>query len=252
MKYLLTAMFVVFTASMVACQNSSNVEPPKITVTGEALVYTKPDKIVVNFGIETHNPELLAAKSRNTEIWKKAAAAIRKSGIPDKDVETDCLSIVPQYKHENVYEGLGAYVVHNMFVVTLADPEKVEPLISQMLEVGVNHLGGVEFQTTQFKQHRESARELAIKAAREKAEKMAAVLGRTIAKPLSITESSNLSGSWYYSGWSGWGYGRSSSAMVQAQNYIQDTLEADSRNPETFALGKISIRAGVSVTFELK
>jgi uncharacterized protein len=146
--------------------------------------------------------------------------------------------------------GLSTYVVHNMFIVTLTDPEKVEPLISQMLEVGVNHLAGVEFQTTQFKQHRESARELAIKAAREKAEKMAANLGCTIGKPLSITENSNVSGLWYYSSWSSWGYGRSSDAMVQ--NYIQDTRGAGSENPESFALGKISIRAGVSVTFELK
>jgi uncharacterized protein len=99
-----------------------------------------------------------------------------------------------------------------MFIVTLTDPEKVEPLISQMLEVGVNHLGGVEFQTTQFKQHRESARELAIRAAREKAEKMAANLVCTIGKPLSITENSNVSGSWYSSSWSGWDYGRSSNA----------------------------------------
>jgi hypothetical protein len=37
-----------------------------------------------------------------------------------------------------------------------------------------------------------------------------------------------------------------------AQNYIQDTRSAGRENPESFALGKISIQAGVSVTFELK
>jgi uncharacterized protein YggE len=250
MKNVFLAMFLLFTVSMLACQKSSNVEPTKITATGEALVYAKPDKIAVNFGIETHNAELLAAKNKNTEIWKKAAAAIKQNGIPDKDVETDCLSIVPQYKNDSVKDGVAAYVVHNMFVVTLSDPGKVEPLISQMLGIGVNHLGGVEFQTTQFKQHRESARELAIKAAREKAEKMAANLGCAIGKPLAISENSNLSGSWHYSSWSGWGYGRFSNAM--AQNYIQDTRSAGRENPESFALGKISIQAGVSVTFELK
>jgi uncharacterized protein len=129
MKHFLIAMFLVFTVSMMACQKSSNIDLPKITATGEALVYTKPDKIVVNFGIETHNAELLGAKNKNTEIWKKAAAAIKKNGVPDKDVETECLSIVPQYKNDNMKDGVSTYVVHNMFVVTLDDPEKVEPLL---------------------------------------------------------------------------------------------------------------------------
>ena len=80
------------------------------------------------------------------------------------------------------------YVARNLFVVTLSDPAKVEPLISNMLEVGVNHVNGVEFQTTQFKHYRESARKLALTAAKEKAEKMAAVLDCTIGKPLSINE----------------------------------------------------------------
>ena len=91
-------------------------------------------------------------------------------------------------------------------------PAKVEALISQMLEVGVNHVNGVEFQTTQFKQHRESARELALQAAREKAEKMATALGCAIGKPVAINETYG-GGSWYFSSWSGFGYGRSSGGM---------------------------------------
>ena len=250
MKNLLSAMFVVFTASTLAAQQPPNVDQPKITVTGEALVYAKPDKIILNFGIETRDNQLLAAKQKNADIWKKAAAALKESGVPNKDVQTDYLSIEPRYKNYNEMEGPIGYVTRNMFVVTLADPAKVESLISQMLEVGVNRVNGVEFQTTEFKRHRESARELAIKAAQEKAEKLAAVLGCTVGKPLSITESHG-GGSWYYSSWSGWGYGRSSGGM--SQNVIQDTRgSGGGEDPQSMALGKISIRAGVSVTFELK
>jgi len=119
-----------------------------------------------------------------------------------------------------------------------------------MLEFGVNHVHGVEFQTTQFKQHRESARELALTAAKEKARKMAAVLGCSVGKPVSISESyGGGSWSWYYSSWSGWGYGRSSG---MSQNVVQDTRGAGAEDSQSLALGKISIRAGVSVTFELK
>ncbi|MGA2620128.1 MAG: SIMPL domain-containing protein [Thermoguttaceae bacterium] len=251
MGRLLTAtILIALTASTLDAQQSPSVDTPKITVTGEALVYAKPDKVILNFGIETRDTQLLVAKHKNADIWKKAAAAIKESGVPDKDVQTDYLSIEPRYKppYDSVDPPIG-YVTRNMFVVTLSDPAKVESLISQMLEVGVNHVNGVEFQTTQFKQHRESARKLALKAAREKAEKMVAVLGCTIGRPLAINESYG-GGSWYFSSWSGWGYGRSSGGM--SQNVIQDQRGSGGENPESMALGKISIRAGVSVTFELK
>ncbi len=248
MKNLFTAMIVVFTASTLPAQQPPSVDQPKITVTGEALVYAKPDKIVLNFGIETRDNQLLAAKRKNADIWKKAAAALKESGVPDKDVQTDYLSVEPRYRNYNEIDEPIGYVTRNMFVVTLSDPAKVESLISRMLEVGVNHVNGVEFQTTEFKRHRESARELALTAAREKAVKMAAALGCTIGTPLAINESFG-GGSWYFSSWSGWGYGRSSG---MSQNVIQDQRGSGGENPESMALGKISIRAGVSVTFELK
>ncbi len=242
-------MLIAATAATLAAQQPSAAEQPKITVTGEALVYAKPDKVILNFGIETRDALLLSAKQKNADIWKKAAAVLKEFGVPDKDVQTDYLSIEPLYKDYNRVDDPNGYVTRNMFVVTLADPGKVEAIISQMLGVGVNHVNGVEFQTTEFKRHRESARELALTAAREKAEKMAAVLGCTIGKPLAINESYG-GGSWYFSSWSGWGYGRSSGGM--SQNVIQDQRGSGGEEPQCMALGKISIRASVSVTFELK
>jgi hypothetical protein len=78
---------------------------------------------------------------------------------------------------------------------------------------------------------------------------MAGVLGQTAGAPIEINE--NYSGSpWgYYSSWSGWGYGR---GYGMSQNVIQEVQGRDSEISDTIALGKISIRANVSVTFELK
>lgn len=242
MKNLFAALFLVVSAT-------STLFAQQITVTGEALVYAKPDKILINFGIETRDPQLLVAKTRNAEIWKKAAAALKESGVPDKDVQTDYLSIEPRYSdHQQMGNPVG-YVARDLFVVTLSDPAKVEALISRMLEVGVNHVNGVEFQTTQFKQHRESARQLALVAAKEKAEKMAAALGCAIGKPTAIQETYS-GGYHYFSSWSSWGGFGGHQGM--SQNVIQDQRGSGGDDPRNLALGKISIRAGVSVTFQLK
>ncbi len=125
----------------------------------------------------------------------------------------------------------------------------VEELVTQLLQAWVNYLHGIDFQTVDFKRYREQARELALLAAKEKAEKMAAVLGQTIGSPLSIQESYSSQPWAYNSSWSGWGWGQASAMM---QNVIQDNREPVREDSEPSALGKISIRAAVGVTFKLK
>lgn len=222
---------------------------PKITVSGEAVVNVQPDKIVLTFGIETWDAVILTAKQNNNDILKKAMAAIRELGVPDQEIKTDHISIQPRYKNDYRKEDFIGYFVRNTFVVTLTDPGKVEELVTKVLEGGVNYIHGIDFQTTEFKTYREQSRELALKAAREKAEKMAAVLGQKVGAPLQITENYGGTPWWYYSSWSGWGYGR---GQGMTQNVIQNVQGAPGEVSDTIALGKISVRANVSVTFALK
>jgi uncharacterized protein YggE len=221
---------------------------PKITVNGEAVVNVKPDKIVVNFGIETWDTDILVAKQKNNEILKKTIAVMKELGVAEKEIQTDYLSIEPRWKSEYRKEDFIGYFVRNTVVVTLTDVAKVEELVTKVLQSGVNYIHGIDFQTTEFKKYREQARELALKAAKEKADKMAAVLDQSVGAPIQINES--YSGSrWYWSSWSGWGYGR---GQGMSQNVSQNVQGGSGESSETIALGKISIRANVTVIFELK
>jgi len=247
---ILTVVLTAVTICPVWAQQSQMYDDrPKISVNGEAVVNVKPDKIVVTFGIETWDEDIMAAKRKNNDILKKAVTAIKESGIPEKEIQTDHLSIEPRYKDSYRKEDFIGYFVRNTFVVTLAETGKVEELVTKVLQAGVNYIHGIDFQTTEFKKYREQARELALKAAKEKAEKMAGVLGQSIGAPLQINE--NYSGSpWSYrSSWSGWGYGRS---QGMSQNAVQNVSGGSGEISETIALGKVSIRANVAVTFELK
>jgi uncharacterized protein len=222
----------------------------KITVNGEAVVYVKPDRILISLGVETQDKEILVAKQKNNDSVARVLAVIKESGVPAKEIQTDHLSIEPRYRDSYTKADFLFYNVRNTLAVTLDDPSRVESLVTKALQAGVNHIHGIDFQTSQFKKYREQAREMALVAAKEKAEKMAAVLGQSIGEPLSISESGSGT-SWYYnSSWSGWGYGRSSG---MSQNVAQDMRGGGgSGETEGIALGKISIRAGVAVTFALK
>jgi uncharacterized protein YggE len=115
------------------------------------------------------------------------------------------------------------------------------------LQAGVNYIHGVDFQTTELRKYRDQARELALKAAQEKAEMMAATLGQKIGKPLQINEVTIGAPWWYSSSW--WGYGRQTG---MTQNVTQNAGDNQGETSDTIALGKISIRANVTVTFELQ
>ncbi len=246
----LTAILVIlFICPGLAQQAQIYDNRPKITVNGEAVVRVNPDKIVVSLGIETWDADIMLAKQKNSNILKKAIAAIKELGIADKDIQTDYLSVEPRYKDEYDKEHFIGYFVRNIFAVTISEPGKVEELVTRILQTGVQYIHGIDFQTTEFKKYREKARDLALKAAKEKAEKMAGALEQSVGAPIEINE--NYSGSpWgYYSSWSGWGYNRN---YGMSQNVLQEVQGGGSEISDTIALGKISIRANVSVTFGLK
>jgi uncharacterized protein len=237
-------LIVVFTIQAQQFENRS-----QISVNGDAVVKVQPDQIIITFGIETWDKDIMLAKQKNNDIMQKAMKVIKESGVPDKEIQTDYLSIEPRYDDSYEKKVFIGYFVRNTFVVTLSNPEKVEELVSNVLQSGVNYIHGIDFQTTEVKKYREQARELALIAAKEKAEKMAGALGQSIGDPLQISEGYGGGDWWYYNSWSGWGYGRSN---TMNQNVVQDIPSGSGNISESIALGKISIKASVSVTFELK
>jgi len=250
MKIMTAAVLLTALAGAPALARQSNLydNRPKITVNGEAVVYVTPDRIIATFGIETSDPDVAVAKQKNNEIMKKAVAAVRELGVPDKDIQTDYLSLQPRFRSEQAREVFLGYFVRNTFIVTLAEAARTEEMVTRVLQAGVNYIHNVDFQTSELKKYREQARELALQAAREKAARMASVLNQSIGPPLQINESYGGSPGMYYSSWGGWGSGRN---LGMAQNTIQDLRSGSGEAVDTIALGKLAIRANVSVTFEL-
>ncbi len=220
--------------------------PPTITVSGEALVQVVPDKVTIVFGIETWDKDIHIAKQQNTEIHERAVAAIRRVGVRERDIQTDHLSLEPRYESEYSHYNLIGYFVRNSLSVVLTDPARIEQLITDALVAGVTHIHGINFETTEFKQNREEARRLALEAALEKARKMAAVLGKEVGDPVQVTEDRHFSGWSYYGGW--WGFGR---GQGMSQNVVQNVGGQSDDVYDTVALGKMSIRASVTVVFRL-
>ncbi|MFN0179972.1 MAG: SIMPL domain-containing protein [Gemmatimonadales bacterium] len=220
----------------------------RITVTGEAVVNVAPDRVVVTLGIETRDTSRLSAKHQNDSIAKATLALIKRLGVAEKDIQTDQLSI---FRAEITVGGKRpvGYLARNIIAVTLNDRAKVEGLISGALDSGVTDLFSVDFQTSELKRHREQAREMALKAAREKAEKMAAALGARVGGLIEINETGGAY-PLYYSSWGGW-FG-SGSGRGDYSGLSQNTMQVGAGEvTDGIALGKVAIRAAVGLVFEL-
>ena len=221
--------------------------PRTITVSGEALVKVIPDEVEIRLGVETWDENLHAAKRKNDAAVKEVVAVAKEHGVESRDVQTDYMRIEPQYSSDSMQPKTLGYWVRKSIVITLDDLPEFEDLLTDALASGVTTVHGIDFRTTRLRQHRDTARSLAIQAAKEKAAAMAQGLGEVVGVPTSIREEYYGWFSWYdYYGWWGPRYGGIS------QNVVQEVGGGESLQEGSLAPGEIGVRSTVSVTFELK
>jgi uncharacterized protein YggE len=241
-----TALVLILALSAWTADESPSGEPRTITVSGEAEVRVVPDEVILTLGVETWNKDLAVAKGENDRIVAGVLALAAEYGIVPEHVQTDYVSIEPRYRN-GYYEERDfiGYFVHKNVVITLRDLSRFEGLLAGALETGVNYVHGIEFRTTELRQHKDEARALAVQAAREKAAAMGGELGQKVGDPLDVRE--EQSGWW--SGYNAWWGARWGGSM--SQNVIQEAGGAAVLADSSVAPGQINVNARVSVTFEL-
>ena len=240
------AVLLILALTAWAQDQPASAEPRRVTVTGEAEVRVVPDEVILTLGIETWDKDLDIAKRENDAVLDRVLALTEELDVSPEHVQTDYLNIDPRYR-DSYYEERDfiGYFVRKNVVITLRDINRFEDLLSGALEAGVNYVHGVEFRTTELRQHRDEARALAINAAREKAVALAGELDQEVGEPLNVQEEQASLWSSYNAWWGGrWGSGMS-------QNVIQEVGGTSLLADSTLAPGQIKVSARVSVSFEL-
>ena len=217
----------------------------RLTVTGDAEIKVAPDRVVISVGVESRGPQLTAAKSRNDSAIAAILAVTVKEQVAAADVQTDFIEISPVYQSRDSAESRENYLVdyyrvNKTVAITLRDVTRFERLLTAILNAGANRVYGVDFQTSELRKYRDPARDMAVKAAMEKAQAMAAAAGLRVDKPESISA---------YNQGGGPSYGRGRANMNMVQNV--SSAGGDSELGGTIAPGRISVNASVTLTFRL-
>ena len=214
--------------------------PPRtVSTSGEAVVHVVPDEVVVALGVETFATKLEDAKKANDERATRLVKVIKSAGVEERHIQTDVLQLEIRYRSSHPSEGIEGYYARRAYSVTLKEPKKLEALLDAALTSGANQILWISYRTTALRKHRDQARQMAIKAAKEKAVALAAELECTVGAPRTISEG--------HAGYVGY-YGRFN-AMAQNTMQVAGGEAAEGGEPTPF--GQIAVNANVSVTFDL-
>jgi uncharacterized protein len=243
MKTTLLATLAILSVQLTSAQQAA--EPPLVSTTGTAEIKVVPDLADLYFEVEVRNADLGTARKQQAERTAKVLAALRASGIEEKDLQAADISIAPNYTENRRDSAETARVrffsVSQGISIKLRDVKQVPDTIATAVAAGVTEVRNVALGTSELRKHRDAARANAIKAAKEKAIALAGELGAKVGRPYRITEGSDP--------WRGYG-SISNNVQVQA-NAIDDVLFGTGGSA-TFAPGTISISANVSVSFVIE
>lgn len=227
-------MAVCFAAAVVHGQDSMCARPKIVTTTGTAEIKVTPDHAVLRLGVERQSVNAKSAKAAVTEASRKILAALRASGVDDKDIQTAYLYLEPMINYRKGTR-ITSFTAEQSLTVRVGDLSRLDGVMDAVMSAGVNHINGIEYGSGDLRKYKDQARDEAAKAAREKAEALARALGNQVGKTYSIEEvQQNDDG--YYGG-----------LMANASADKRDASALPSTAP-----GQLTVKASVTVSFELQ
>lgn len=161
--------------------------PKVVRVTGTSEVKVAPDRAVIELGVQKQDPNASAAKRAADQASRRILAALKAQGVDEKDMQTTYLSLQPEsYTRKGVR--ISYFVANETMLITVRDLSRLDSLLEELVKAGGNRIDSIGYEVSDMRKYRDQARELAIKAAREKAQALAQALGQEAGKAHSIEE----------------------------------------------------------------
>lgn len=220
-----------------------------IHVSGTAVVNVLPDRALIQLGVQSNGRTPKQVQAKNAATISNVIKAVKALGVEAKDISTDRYIIQPIYVPYDSLD-IDGYRIYNIVSITMRDVDQASDAIAVAFQAGANQVVNVEFYTSELRKYRDQAREMAMKAASEKANALSQAAGADTGCVLNINENS-----WSYFNGHNWWYG-GNNQNLWTQNAVQNAAPSGGETPSSddspVSAGHISIRAEVSVTFALR
>ncbi|MFA5714285.1 MAG: SIMPL domain-containing protein [Candidatus Paceibacterota bacterium] len=238
-NFLLFVLIIVVIGYFIASidEKSRASEDKTITVSGIGEVYASPDVGLINISVVTENIDLAKATDDNSKTMNGITSFLKgEGGIDQKDIKTTGYNINPRYEYEmrTGKRNLAGYEVSQSVNIKIRDLTKVGKIISESTALGATDVGSLSFTIDDDEQVKQEARDLAIKDAKDKAQKLEKSLGIKMVRIVNFSEGTYPAYDSYY------GMG---GAEIKATSSI---------TPPTIQTGQNKITSNVSITYSIR
>lgn len=167
-------------------------QPHGITVAGEGKVTGEPDLAVISLGVNTLAPTVAEARDRAAQTLQAMVDSAKANGIDEKDLQTNQLSIGPEYDYRNNEPVLRGFRITNTLTVKIRDIDNTSKVLDDAVVAGgdLTQVQGISFTIDDPTTLQATARDRAVADARTKAEALASAGGVKVGRPIQISESS--------------------------------------------------------------
>lgn len=194
------SLLILFSVASIAAAPihafAADLQPGKLTVTGEGESTAAPDMAVTSLSVVREAATAREALDADNKAMSGVAAAMKEAGIAPRDLRTGNLAIQPRYVYPNDKNGLKApkivgYSVTNTLTVRVRDMAKLGGILDRSVSLGVNAGGGIAFTNQHPEAFLSEARRDAMHDAIAKAKTLTEAAGVAVGRILDIRESAN-------------------------------------------------------------
>jgi uncharacterized protein YggE len=215
-------------------------EMPTLSVRGEAQLQVPPDQASIILGVVSESKTAKAALADNNKAMQSVMAALLKQGLKQKEISTQRFGVQPVWSSRprsvdsSWRAEIVAYRVDNSLQATTQTLEWVPDIIAAATAAGANTVNSISFSLANPRDFQDQAITQAVNNARADADVAAKAAGTRIKaiKNLNLDQS------------------MASVEHVEKVSMMRSAM-ADSVSAPPISTGNITVRASVSILYEL-
>lgn len=158
------------------------------SVDGEGTAPVKPDVALVNMGFVVQDTSVVNGQKRANEVINKTTEALKSLGIKDSDIKTTSYNIYPNYNYISGKQSLSGYTINIELSLKVRNFDSLNRAIDTATQTGINQIGSVTFDVENKDGGLNIARQEAVKKAKDKAQRLAALAGIKLGKIINVHE----------------------------------------------------------------
>ncbi len=159
-----------------------------LSVSGTGTISARPDEAWFFAAVVTQSLTATQALNDNAAAMTRVLDQMNQLGIAKDKIETVGFSLMPLYDYSGKTPSLVGYQVRNAIKITVSDLSKIGQVIDSAVNAGANEVQGVQFTLSERRaaELREQALQMAVQDASGKAQRLASLLGVTLAGPVTV------------------------------------------------------------------